>query len=121
MEAIRVGAQRDRRRRRDIRRRRRRRRRRAFGARALRLRAGAGLSDADGRIKALEAELKAAKERLKAAEAALEAAQQAREGDAELIKKLQGELEDARVDKEGLEQEFALIVDQIGFLTEYSK
>ena len=83
--------------------------------------ASAKLSDLDARIAALEKDLFGARERLKAANAALDAAIESRSGDVDLIKKLEGELEDARIDKEGLEQEFSLIVDQIGFLTEYSK
>jgi len=78
-------------------------------------------ADLEHKIKALEAEIATARKRLKEAEAALAAATEAREGDAATLKKLRAELEDAKVDKEALEQEFSLIVDQIGFLTEYSQ
>jgi len=75
----------------------------------------------NAQAKSLESAIAAANARLKQADAAYAAARESRSGDVALQKKLEGELEDARVDKEGLEQEFSLIVDQIGFLTEYSK
>lgn len=79
------------------------------------------LSDLDNQAKSLQSQITAAQARYKQAEAAYQAAVDSRADDVAMIKKLEGELADARVDKEGLEQEFSLIVDQIGFLTEYSK
>lgn len=79
------------------------------------------LADLEAKAKSLQSQIAAAQARLKQAEAAYQAAVDSRADDVATIAKLQGELEDARVDKEGLQQEFSLIVDQIGFLTEYSK
>lgn len=83
--------------------------------------ADAALRELSSKASSLDSELASAKRKLKDAEAQLRTEQDARRGDAGTIKKLQAELEDTRVDKEGLEQELALIVDQIGFLSEYSK
>jgi len=79
------------------------------------------LGDANNRAAALQSELAAARKRLADAEGELQAESAARREDKNTIKKLEGDLEDAANDKEGLEQELALIVDQIGFLNEYSK
>jgi len=73
------------------------------------------------RIGALEQEIENAKQRLLDSEAALSAEQNARREDKGVRNKLMNELEDAKVDKNNMEQELALIVDQIGFLSEYSR
>jgi len=79
------------------------------------------LGDANNRAAALQSELAAARKRLTDVEAELQAEATARRGDKTTIKNLEADLADAQNDKEGLEQELALIVDQIGFLNEYSK
>jgi len=83
--------------------------------------AESSLRDMLGKEAALGGDLEAAKKKLKDTEEQLRNEQDARRSDVVTIKRLTGDLEDARVDKEGLEQELALIVDQIGFLNTYSK
>jgi hypothetical protein len=73
-----------------------------------------------GDAKDLTADLEAAKAKLAALKDALAKAQQDRK-DAKLeTTRLIGDLERINADKEDLEKEMALIVDQIGFLSEYS-
>merc|ERR1712025_444962 len=71
--------------------------------------ANATLRELSAKASAPDSELAAAKKKLKEAEALLRSEQDARRNDSATIKKLMGELEDARVDKEGLEQELSLI------------
>jgi chromosome segregation ATPase len=79
------------------------------------------LSDADRKAGVMRDEIALAKKRLKDAEAQLQDQQMGRRDDKNTRRKLEQELADAKADKEGLEHELALIVDQIGFLSEYSR
>jgi hypothetical protein len=79
------------------------------------------LVDAQRRADVLARELEAAKQRLKQAEATLQQQQEARRQDKANKSGLVASIKQARLNKEALEAEFALIVDQIGFLNTYSQ
>lgn len=70
---------------------------------------------------ALQEEIAAAKKRLKDAEAALQAEQEARRADKAAITTLQDEIAAAQQENQSLEAELKLIVEQIGFLKQFSK
>jgi hypothetical protein len=79
------------------------------------------LAEAERRAASLARDLEAAKQNLKQAEDSL-AQQQDLRRQAKLSKtRLLDDIAHARKDKEGLEAELALIVDQIGFLSNYSQ
>jgi hypothetical protein len=83
--------------------------------------ANATLDNANRRAAALEQDLAAARQRLKQAESDLTTEQNLRRTDKSTLKTIEQDLENTNVDKAGLQQELEIIVDQIGFLSEYSK
>jgi len=78
------------------------------------------LADAQSRNSQLQDEIAVARKALKQTEAACSSEQAARREDKSKRTALTNEIADAQVDKEGLEKDLALIVDQIGFLSQYS-
>jgi chromosome segregation ATPase len=74
----------------------------------------------EAETKDLTAEIEAAKAKLAGLKDALAEAQDGRRNDKLEGTRLTGELEKVNADKDDLEKEMALIVDQIGFLSEYS-
>jgi hypothetical protein len=79
------------------------------------------LRDLEKEAAALEQDVAMARKRLKEVEAALKQEQMSKRDDKDTISKLEHEIKEGNVDKEGLEHELSLIVDQIGFLSQYSK
>jgi len=73
-----------------------------------------------GEANDLTAEIDAAKAKLAGLKDALTSAQEGRRNDKLETTRLLGDLEKINADKDDLEKEMALIVDQIGFLSEYS-
>merc|ERR1711998_112151 len=101
--------------------------RKALGADAAQAEANGRLAEAGNRLKEIEAEselLKAdienEKKRIKELEEQIAAEKAARKADKEAREKLQEQMKAVADDKKSLEAELALIVDQIGFLSEYS-
>jgi hypothetical protein len=101
--------------------------RKALGADAAQAEANGRLAEAGNRLKEIEAEselLKAdienEKKRIKELEEQIAAEKAARKADKEAREKLQEQMKAIADDKKSLEAELALIVDQIGFLSEYS-
>jgi len=83
--------------------------------------AQARLDAAKRRGEQLEGDVSNARQRLKDTERALLNEQETRRTDKQTKAKLLDEIEKAKADRDGLEAELEMIVDQIGFLSEYSK
>jgi len=101
--------------------------RKALGADAAKMEAMKKLADAEARIKEIEAEqelikadIEAEKRRLKELEEKIKTEKEGRKADKAARDKLQEQFNTVAEDKKSLESELALIVDQIGFLSEYS-
>merc|ERR1711998_588727 len=101
--------------------------RKAMGADQAKLEANQRLSEAEQRLKEIEAEqelLKGEIEKLKAKikelEDKIKAEKDGRKADKAAREKLEEQFKTTAEDKTSLEGELALIVDQIGFLSEYS-
>merc|ERR1712167_12423 len=99
----------------------------AAGWDAAKMEAMKKLADAEARIKEIEAEqelikadIEAEKRRLKELEEKIKAEKDGRKADKAARDKLQEQFNTVAEDKKSLESELALIVDQIGFLSEYS-
>jgi len=101
--------------------------RKALGADAAQAAARKALADAEGRLKEiqqesdlLQAEIDAEKRKIAELEAKIEEERAGRKADKAAREQLATELKTVEEDKKSLESELALIVDQIGFLSEYS-
>merc|ERR1711865_1333412 len=101
--------------------------RQALGADAAKMDAMKKLADAEARMKEIEAEqelikadIEAEKRRLKELEEKIKTEKEGRKADKAARDKLQENFNTVAEDKKSLESELALIVDQIGFLSEYS-
>merc|ERR1711998_128973 len=101
--------------------------RKAMGADQAKLEANKRLAEAEARLKEIEAEqeiLKGEIEKLKAKikelEEKIKAEKDGRKADKAAREKLEEQMKAVADDKKSLEAELALIVDQIGFLSEYS-
>merc|ERR1712070_203146 len=101
--------------------------RKALGADAAKMEAMKKLADAEARLKdilaeqdLMKADIEAEKKRIKELEEQIKAEKDGRKADKAARDKLQEQLQTVGEDKKSLESELALIVDQIGFLSEYS-
>jgi predicted nucleic acid-binding Zn-ribbon protein len=101
--------------------------RKAMGADAQMADAQKALADAQARLKEIQAEqdllqadIDAEKRKIKELEEKIAAEKEGRKADKAAREKLAEQLKTVQEDKKSLEGELALIVDQIGFLSEYS-
>merc|ERR1711924_8691 len=101
--------------------------RKAMGADAQMAEANKKLADAQNRLKEIQAEqdllkndIEAEKRKIKELDEKIEAERAGRKADKSAREKLAEQLKTIQDDKKSLEGELALIVDQIGFLSEYS-
>jgi len=101
--------------------------RKAMGADAAKMEAMKKLADAEARLKEIESEqelikadIEAEKRRLAELQEKIKGEKDGRKADKAARDKLQEQFNTVAEDKKSLESELALIVDQIGFLSEYS-